>query len=107
VLIIIPSPINNRVMSILPESIVQMRQHLDEKKTTKAAWDIIHEYFNFFGIDHIKNELWVLTVGTITNDEMQQSENGKDRYNLIFFFEYTRIFVEAIHTLCEDRSQMK
>ena len=94
-------------MCILPETILQLHQHLHEKQTPKAAWDIIHEYFNFFGVDHVQSELWLLTIGTLTNDEMEKSENGKDRYNLIFFFEYTKIFVEAIHTLYADKVQKK
>jgi len=86
-------------MSILPEILDKLRQNLAEKQTKKAAWKIIDEYFSFFGLDDVHHELWLLTAGTLTSDEMQQLEKGIDRYNLIFFFEYTKMFAEAVHLL--------
>lgn len=45
----------------------------------------------------------MLTAGTLTNDEMPQVEKGIDRYDRIFFFEYTKMFNEAIHLLYSKR----
>ena len=86
-------------MGILPEILKDLRQALVNNQTKESAWNIIDEYFSFFGLDDIHNELWVLTVGTLTNEEMEQFEKGIERHNLIFFFEYTKMFFEAVQVL--------
>ena len=86
-------------MSILPETLNNLRQDLVKNQTKQSAWNIIDEYFSFFGLDDVYHELWVLNAGTLTNDEIQQSKNGIDRDNLIFFFEYTKMFFEAVDCL--------
>ena len=86
-------------MNILPEILNNLRQELVAKQTKESAWNIIEEYFSFFGLEDVHNELWVLTAGTLTNDEIQQLQKGIDRHNLIFFFEYTKMFFEAVDLL--------
>ncbi len=86
-------------MSILPGILNKLREDLAENQTKKAAWNIIDEYFRFFGLVDIHNELWILTAGTFTNEEMGQLQMGIDRHNLIFFFEYTKMFFEAVDLL--------
>ena len=86
-------------MTLLPEILTDLRQELAATQTKESAWNIIDEYFQFFGLEDVHNELWLLTAGTLTNDEMQPSQNGIDRHNLIFFFEYTKMFFEAVHLL--------
>jgi len=86
-------------MSTLPEILSKLRQEFLDKQTKESAWNIIEEYFSFFGLDDVHNELWMLTTGTLTNDEMQQFQKGADRHNLIFFFEYTKMFFEAAYLL--------
>jgi hypothetical protein len=86
-------------MTILPEILNDLRQELAEKQTKEAAWDIIDEYFSFIDLDGIHNELWLLTAGTLTNDEMGPSQKAINRKNLIFFFEFTKMFFEAVHVL--------
>jgi len=90
-------------MSTLPGILNKLRQDLAENQTKKAAWNIIDEYFSFFGLVDIHNELWVLTAGTLTNDGMEQSQKGIDRHDLIFFFEYTKMFFEAVELLHNKR----
>jgi len=60
---------------------------------------IIDEYFRFFGLEDVHHELWLLTAGTLSNEEMQFSQKAIDRSNLIFFFEYTKMFFEAVQLL--------
>ena len=86
-------------MTLLPEILINLRQELAAKQTNESAWKIIDEYFNFFGLDDVHHELWLLTAGTLTNDEMQPQQKGIDRRNLIFFFEYTKMFFEAVPLL--------
>lgn len=86
-------------MHSLPDYLENMKQELRNKGNKKAAWAIIDEYFSFMGIETIKEELWILTKGTITNDLMDQSEKGIDRHNLIFGYEFLLLFFEAVKVL--------
>ena len=90
-------------MHSLPEHLQRMKQALLHKKNKKAAWTVINEYFHFIGIESIKEELWILTKGTITNDLMDQSKNGKDRHNLIFGYEFLLLFFDAVKVLHDKR----
>ncbi|MFC0774280.1 hypothetical protein [Terrimonas alba] len=85
-------------MSALPPFLIKLEQQLKDAKTKQAAWDIINEYFSFFDMTGINKELWMLTVGTLTNEEMEV-QNVKDRHNIIFFYEYTRLFYQAVFLL--------
>jgi hypothetical protein len=87
------------VMTILPETLNNLRQELAAKQTKESAWNIIDEYFNFIDLDGIHNELWLLTAGTLTNDEIEPAQKVIDRKNLIFFFEFTKMFFEAVQLL--------
>jgi hypothetical protein len=86
-------------MTILPEILTNLHQEFTEKQTKESAWEIIDEYFHSFGLEEIYNELWLLTAGTLTNEETQFSQKAIDRSNLIFFFEYTKMFFEAVQLL--------
>jgi hypothetical protein len=52
-------------------------------------------------------ELWILTAGLLTNDEMEQVENGRGRHNIIFFFEFTKMFAEEVLLLNSKRKKNK
>ena len=73
------------------------------QKNKKTAWTVINEYFHFIRIESIKEELWILTKGTITNDLMDQSKKGADRHNLIFGYEFLLLFFDAVKVLHEKR----
>lgn len=92
-------------MHSLPEHLQRMKQALLRKKNKKAAWTVINEYFHFIGIESIKEELWILTKGTITNDLMDQSKKGADRHNLIFGYELLLLFFDAVKVLHDKREQ--
>jgi hypothetical protein len=85
--------------AILPETLVKLHQELADTQTTESAWKIVAEYFRFFGLEDVQHELWVITACTLTNNETQQFQKPTDRQNLIFFFEYTKMFFEAVHFL--------
>lgn len=86
-------------MHSLPDYLEGMKRKLLNKGSKKAAWSIIDEYFHFMGIEVIKEELWILTKGTITNDLMEQSEKGMDRHDLIFGYEFLVLFIDAVKVL--------
>lgn len=94
-------------MSALPEYLINLQEHLSQKQTKAAAWAIIDEYISFFGKEGINNDLWKLLVGALGSDELEGMEKARERYNLIFFFEYTQLFVVAVHLLYEKRTRKK
>jgi len=85
--------------TILPETLVKLHQELADTQTTESAWNIVAEYFRFFGPEDVHYELWTITACTLTNNETQPQQKPIDRQNLIFFFEYTKMFFEAVHFL--------
>ena len=94
-------------MTLLPETLNKLHQELATTQTKESAWNIIDEYFSFFGLEDVHHELWLLTAGTLTNEEEQFSEKAIDRSNLIFFFEYTKMFFEAVQLLHDKHKKAK
>jgi hypothetical protein len=94
-------------MHSLPNYLENLKQDLQKNGTKKTAWKIINEYFSFMGMDTIREELWILTKGTITNDLMEQSEKGIDRHNLLFGYEFLLLFFQAVDLLREKREIKK
>jgi hypothetical protein len=85
--------------SILPDQLAKLHQELADTQTVESAWNIVAEYFRFFGLEDVHHELWTITAGMLTNNEIQPQQKLIDRQNLIFFFEYTKMFFEAVHFL--------
>ncbi len=83
-------------MSCLPPKLENWKEQLQQQPTQETARAIIAEYFSFFGKEKVKEELWLLTTGTLTNDEMHQAQSAKDRHDLLFFYEFTGMMVEAV-----------
>ncbi len=92
-------------MHSLPDILENMKQNLLSKRSKKTAWKIIKEYFSFFGLETIREELWILTKGAITNDLVDQSEKGEDRYDLIFHYEFLVLFTDAVNVLNDKRKK--
>jgi hypothetical protein len=93
-------------MTTLSSTLTQLADELSQHKSKECAWNIMNEYFSFFDKESIQNELWTMTVGTLTNDEMRRTEKGKDRLDLVFFFEYTKLFFDAaffLYSLRRDK----
>ncbi len=90
-----------------PTYLQRMKEALRQKKSKKAARAVIHEYFSFMGLEGIREELWILTKGAITNDLVEQSDNGKDRHDLIFGYEFLLLFVDAVWVLYEPPGPLK
>ncbi len=97
-------------MHSLPAYLENMKQRLLSEQSTGAAWSIIDEYLHFMGLETIKEELWILTKGTLTNDLMDQSQKGIDRHDLIFGYEFLVLFFDAVkvlHTKWEQQKEEK
>ena len=93
-------------MSTIPKYLTRLEDKLKAKQTPKAAWKIIDEYFSFMDKQTIHQELWMLTVGTVTNDLMNKAEKGMDRHDTIFFYEYTKLLFDALSFL-HDKHKIK
>jgi hypothetical protein len=94
-------------MSVLPKILVELRNGLKETKSKEAAWKVIEEYCSFFGLETVHNELWLLTAAALTNDEVEEAEKAQGRQDLIFFFEYTKMLMEAVYLLYEKRREKR
>jgi hypothetical protein len=86
-------------MSALPPKLENWRLELRQSPNAETARQVIAEYFSFFGMEKAKEELWLLTFGTITNDEVEQVKNGRDRADLLFYYEFTGMMMEATRYL--------
>jgi hypothetical protein len=93
-------------MSALPPKLEQWRKQMCENPNQAAAGAIIKEYFSFFGKEKAGEELWLLTTGTLTNDEMHQAQSGRDRHDLLFFYEFTKMVLESAHYLFTQRNNV-
>lgn len=94
-------------MSTLPASLTALRQQLLEAPANTAARQIVEAYFQFIKPAEFQQELWVLTVSLLTNNDMQQAATGQDRQDIIFFFEFTTMFVEAVHFLYHQHTNQQ
>lgn len=88
-------------MHSLPDYLEDLKERLLSERSTTTAWKIVDEYFLFMKPERIKEELWVLTKGAITNDLLESSRKGSDRFNLIFGYEFMMLFVDAVKVLHE------
>lgn len=92
-------------MSALPEGIINLREKLESEASKTNAWKIIIEYLKFFHVEGVQNDLWLMLVGALTSDETDRLETGRQKHDLIFFYEYTLMFVDAVAVLKEKRDQ--
>jgi hypothetical protein len=92
-------------MSSLPGMILNLKQNLENDPSKASSWGIIDDYFNFFGKEEWKKDLWLLLVGTLTSDEMFHLQKGIDRHNLFFFYEYTTLVLEATQNLHQHHNK--
>lgn len=81
-------------MCMLPGALKQQQDELDSRPKEATAKQIVDEYFRYMDVNSIHEHLWELTHGTITN-ELPETQTGADRHNLIFFYEYTKLFFSA------------
>lgn len=83
----------------LPQTLLELHEALRQQPTPQAAWDIVKEYFFFFGTEGVQADMWQMLSGTLTNKEMPNLKKAVDRHNLIFFYEFTLMFIDAVNHL--------
>lgn len=88
----------------LPQTLSELRNNLAHQPTPEAAWEIIKEYFFCFGTESVQSEMWQLLSGTLTNAELKQFKKAEQRHNLVFFYEFTLLFTQAVHQLLSEQN---
>ena len=94
-------------MSTLPERHRTFKQQLSENPTKQQLWKIIKDFISFYSSEGIKEELWLLTIGTLSSDQVMEVDKGIDRYNRIFFYEHSSLFIDAVNQLYQQQEKKK
>jgi hypothetical protein len=94
-------------MSTLPPIHRKYKKLLTQNPTKKQLWEIIHDFLHYYSAEGIKEELWMLTIGTLSSDHMEEVEKGISRHNRIFFYEHSSLFIDAIDQLYNKQKGKK
>lgn len=86
--------------AILPEQMIELHEALVNANSgpaeRQAAIAIIKEYFNFFGPTGMRADMWTLLSGALGNSEMVTLQDATQRHNLLFFYEFTLMMMDAV-----------
>ncbi len=80
---------------ILPATLQKLQQDLTANPGPETASRILAEYFSFFSLPSIHQELWTLTGAALTHEDLHIYNRASTRNDLIFFYEFTRLMIEA------------
>jgi hypothetical protein len=94
-------------MSSLPAQIQLLHYTLQKEKTSTAAWAVVNNYFSFLPIDQFQEDLWSLLVLALSSDQDDKLNRGCVRHDIIFFYEYTKALMEAMHLLWEQHERLQ
>lgn len=94
-------------MSTLPPTHRRYKQLLSGNPTKKELWEIIQDFIQVYSAEGVKEELWLLTVGTLSSDHMEQVKDGIRRHNRLFFYEHSLLFIEAVNQLYQQQQKKK
>jgi hypothetical protein len=94
-------------MSTLPEQHRTFKQQLSENPTKQQLWNIIKDFIKFYSAEGIKEELWLLTIGILSSDQIEEVDKGIGRHNRIFFYEHSLLFIDAVNQLYQQQEKKK
>lgn len=83
----------------MDKTIRELQFKLKHKPSKKIAWEVIREYFMGWHFEDSEEEINDILLGALTSDQIESSEKGKDRFNMILFCEYTKLFIKAVEFL--------
>ena len=95
------------VPAALPELLLVLQEKLQDTGSPAAAWDVVEQYFKCFGLADLRQELWRLLCATLTHPEMPRLQDAAERSNLIFFYEYTLLFIDAVQQLALQNNRYR
>lgn len=93
-------------MPVLPQQLLNLHEQMTTLQTPESAWMIINEYCSVFAAQHVHGHLWTLTVGAMSSDHLPCNDS-RLRADLLFFFEFTKIFTEAVYLLNDHQVSTK
>ncbi len=94
-------------MSTLAPIQRKYKKLLTQKPTKEQLWEIIQDFIRYYSAEGIKEELWMLTIGTLSSDHMEEVEKGISRHNRIFFYEHSMLFIDAVDQLYKKQKANK
>ena len=65
------------------------------------AWAILHDFFDCFGKEGASATAWYVLAMALGNDSKEIA--GKDRSSMIFFYECSLLFFNAVHELYKNQ----
>jgi len=92
-----PAPTYFTLMSTLPGILKELHEQFTTAPAEATAQQIMQQYFGYINATQVQQQLWQLTHGTITNELLTDTQTAADRHNLIFFYEYTALFINAVY----------
>lgn len=94
----------------LPEALLELHEALVQSgggpARRQAALDIIREYFKFFGPTGVRPEMWRLLAGALSAKHIPGLKKGVERQNLLFFYEFTLMMVDAVGVISDELGEM-
>lgn len=92
--------------SVLPEQMIELHEALVNASSgpaeRQAALAIIKEYYNFFGATDMRADMWTLLSGALGNSEMVTLQDATQRHNLLFFYEFTLMMMDAVWRVYDE-----
>lgn len=88
--------------AILPETLQELYDNFQQQHNSEAARALIQEYFFCFKRETVNKELWRMLAGLLSDPKMPHLKKGVQRHNLLFFYEFTLIFMEAAELLVKE-----
>jgi len=86
-------------MSTLPGILKELHEQFTAIPQEGTAQKIMQQYFGYINATQVQEQLWELAHGAITNELLTDTQTAADRHNIIFFYEYTSLFINAVYFL--------
>lgn len=87
----------------LPAPLIKLYEALadapNDQSRHQAALAIIHEYFSFFGPTGMRQDMWQLLSTALCNKQSTKLKKASNRRNLLFFYEFTLLLVDAVFVI--------
>ncbi len=78
-------------------------KNLQATEKKKYAWKILHEFFEAFDKDGAQETLWFMLSAAMKLES--EEVDGKERSNMLFFYDYSMILYKAVHFLYKEHQQ--
>jgi hypothetical protein len=89
--------------AVMPAPILNLQEALihasGEPVARQAALAIVQEYYGFFGCTGMRQDMWLLLSSAMSNNNTSCLATAGERYNLLFFYEFTLVLMDAVYVL--------